>query len=125
MKVLLDTHVLVWWLMDAKELVAQARDVIGAPTNVVFVSAVSVWELRIKEALGKVKLPSDFAEVLEAQPFEQLAMTVTHAHALRQLPLHHRDPFDRMLITQAKSDGLTLLTHDEVVGEYEVEHLLV
>lgn len=125
MKVLLDTPILVWWLADAKELVAEARAVIGAPTNVVFVSAVSVWELRIKEALGKVKLPADFAEVLEAQPFEWLAMTMTHAHALKQLPMHHRDPFDRMLITQARSDGLTLLTHDEVVGAYGIEHVLV
>jgi len=125
LKVLLDTHILVWWLCDAKELVAEARVVIGAPTNVVFVSTVSVWELRIKEALGKVRLPADFAEVLEAQPFEQLAMTMTHAHALKKLPMHHRDPFDRMLITQARCDGLTLLTHDDVVGEYGVEHLLV
>jgi len=125
LKVLLDTHILVWWLADAKELVAEARAVIGAPSNVVFVSAVSVWELRIKEALGKVKLPADFAEVLEAQPFERLAMTMTHAHALKRLPMHHRDPFDRMLITQAHSDGLTLLTHDEVVGAYGIEHVLV
>jgi PIN domain nuclease of toxin-antitoxin system len=125
LKVLLDTHVLVWWLTDARELSARAREVVGAPTNVVFVSAVSVWELRIKEALGKVKLPANFAQVLEAQPFEQLAMTVTHAHALKQLPLHHRDPFDRMLIAQARSDGLTLLTRDAMVGGYEVEHLLV
>lgn len=125
MKVLLDTHVLVWWLTDAKQLARQAREVIAAPTNVVFVSAVSVWELRVKASLGKVKLPADFAEVLAEQPFEPLAMTMAHAHALRQLPMHHRDPFDRMLITQARSDGLTLLTHDEVVSQYEVEHLLV
>ena len=125
MKVLLDTHVLVWWLMDARELGKEARAAIGTPTNVIFVSAVSVWELRIKEALGKVKLPPDFAEVLGAQPFEPLAMTMAHAHALRQLPMHHRDPFDRMLICQARSDGLTLLTHDEVMGQYDVQHLLV
>jgi PIN domain nuclease of toxin-antitoxin system len=125
LKVLLDTHVLVWWLTDARQLVAEARSVIGSPTNVVFVSAVSVWELRIKETLGKVRLPLNFAAVLERQPFEQLSVTVTHAHALAQLPMHHRDPFDRMLIAQARSDGLTLLSHDQVVGEYEVEHLLV
>lgn len=125
MKVLLDTHVLVWWLTDAKQLARRAREVIAAPTNVVFVSAVSVWELRIKASLGKVKLPADFAKVLAEQPFEPLAMTMAHAHALQQLPMHHRDPFDRMLITQARSDGLTLLTHDEVVSQYEVEHLLV
>jgi PIN domain nuclease of toxin-antitoxin system len=123
-KVLLDTHMLVWWLADAKELSAAARAIIAAQENAVFVSAASVWELRIKEAIGKVKLPADFGEVLAAQPFEKLAVTVAHAHEMKELPLHHRDPFDRMLIAQARSDGLTLLTHDEVVAKYEVGHVL-
>lgn len=125
MNVLLDTHLLVWWLTDAKELSTEARAIIAAQENVVFVSAASVWELRIKEALGKIKLPEDFGEVLEAQPFEELAVTVAHAHEVRKLPMHHRDPFDRMLIAQARSDGLTFLTHDEVVAKYEVDHALV
>lgn len=125
MKVLLDTHLLLWWLADARELTAEARALITAPENPVFVSAASVWELRIKEALGKVKLPADFAAVLDQQPFERLSVTVTHAHQVRELPMHHRDPFDRMLIAQARCDGLTLLTHDEVVSRYEVDHRLV
>ncbi len=87
--------------------------------------AVSVWELRIKEALGKVTLPPTFAEILSAQPFEALSVTPAHAHALAALPLHHRDPFDRMLIVQARNEGLTLLTHDEAVSRYEVAHVLL
>ena len=124
MRVLLDTHILVWWLIDAEELGEKARAVVAAQENMVFISAASIWELRIKEALGKVKLPLDFAEVVQLQPFEKLSVTVAHAHAVKELPLHHRDPFDRILIAQARSDGLTLLTRDQVVAQYDVPHLL-
>ncbi len=124
MKVLLDTHMLIWWLTDAPELGPVAREIIASPANVVFLSAACVWELRIKAGLGKVTLPDDFAAVLQAQPFEKLPISVAHAHEVGALPLHHRDPFDRVLIAQARCDGLTLLTRDAVVAKYEVAHRL-
>jgi len=122
---LLDTHVLVWWLDDAKALSAKARKLIAATNNTVFISAASIWELRIKEALGKVDLPKRFEEVLNSQPFEQLSITASHAHALRSLPPHHRDPIDRMLIAQAQTESLILVTHDEILKDYDVEVVLV
>lgn len=119
-RLLLDTHVLLWWLADDRKLKANVRAVLAAPENLVFVSAASVWELRIKEGLGKVDLPADFEEVLDAQSFEQLSVTAKHAHALRGLPLHHRDPFDRMLVAQATLEGLTIVTHDDALRAYGV-----
>jgi len=85
-----------------------------------FVSAVVVWEIRIKEALGKLEIPRNFKRVLESQPFEMLDITVEHAHAVRDLPVHHRDPFDRMLVAQAKAEGFTLVTHDVRLKKYKV-----
>lgn len=120
MRLLLDTHVLLWWLDDSPALSQRARDLIADPANVVVVSAVSVWEIRIKESLGKLKLGPTFQRVLDQQPFEKLSVTIEHAHRLRDLPPYHRDPFDRMLITQAQCEGLTLLTADEIVRGYDV-----
>lgn len=119
-RLLVDTHVLLWWLADDRKLKANVRAVLAAPANLVFVSAASIWELRIKEGLGKVDLPTDFEEVLGAQSFEQLSVTATHAHSLRGLPLHHRDPFDRMLVAQATLEGLTIVTHDDALRAYGV-----
>jgi len=119
-RVLLDTHILLWWLADDSKLSTPARDVIAAPENSVFYSAASVWEMRIKQAIGKLVLPSDFADVLAAQAFEPLAVTVDHANALHDLPLLHRDPFDRLLVAQARRERLTILTHDQLVGQYDV-----
>ena len=123
-RLLLDTHVLLWWLSDDPSLKAPVRAQLAAPENLVFVSAASVWEIRIKEALGKLELPSDFAAVLDAQAFEALSVTATHAHALRGLPMHHRDPFDRLLIAQANVEGLTLVSHDDSLRAYGVPLLL-
>lgn len=81
------------------------RELISGPEHLIFLGAASVWRIRIKQGIGKLDLPEDFAEVLAAQPFEMLAVTVEHAHALRDLPRHHRDPFDRVLIPQARSNG--------------------
>ncbi len=119
-RLLLDTHVLLWWLGDDRKLKAPIRALLAAPENLVFVSAASIWELRIKEGLGKVDLPPDFEDVLGAQSFEQLSVTAAHAHALRGLPLHHRDPFDRMLVAQATLEGLTIVSHDDAMRAYGV-----
>jgi PIN domain nuclease of toxin-antitoxin system len=119
-RVLLDTHFLLWWLADDPALGDRARDLISTPENLIFFSAASVWEIRIKEAIGKLDLPEDFADVLAAQAFEPLAVTVAHANALRELRLVHRDPFDRMLVAQARLERLTILTRDSVIGQYDV-----
>ena len=119
-RLLVDTHVLLWWLADDRKLKAHIRALLAAPENLVFVSAASIWELRIKEGLGKVDLPADFEEMLDAQSFEQLSVTTAHAHALRGLPLHHRDPFDRMLVAQATLERLTIVSHDDAMRAYGV-----
>lgn len=125
MKLLVDTHIVLWWLAGDDRLSNHARDVIAAPQNTLFVSVASVWELRIKEAIGKLVLPTDFSDVLANEPFDPLPVTIAHAHALAPLPLHHRDPFDRILIAQALVEGLKILTHDAAFKQYDVDHLIV
>lgn len=120
MNLLLDTHALLWWLGDDPELSAEARVAIADGENLVLVSAATVWEIRIKEAIGKLSVPQDFREVLSSQPFLFLDITVDHAHAVGSLPLHHRDPFDRMLVAQALAERLTLVTRDPHIPAYGV-----
>jgi PIN domain nuclease of toxin-antitoxin system len=122
---LLDTHILLWWLADDEHLSARGRELIANPEHVVFYSAASIWEIRIKAAIGKLDLPDTFADALAAQAFEALSVTAAHAHMLRDLPLLHRDPFDRMLVSQARAEHLTLVTHDEVLTRYDVTSLRV
>ena len=118
MKLLVDTHVLLWWLDDNPSLSAQARSLIGDPQNTVFLSAVSLWEIWLKQSLGKLRLPADFEARLAMEDFEALPLTAAHTRQVALLPWHHRDPFDRMLIAQAQAVGLTLLTADEAVAAY-------
>jgi PIN domain nuclease of toxin-antitoxin system len=120
MNLLLDTHVLLWWLDDNPKLGPKARAAIAEGGNMVFVSAAVVWEIRIKQALGKLQIPADFRKVLNQQTFDMLDITVEHAHEIGHLPLHHRDPFDRMLIAQAKVENLTLISHDHRLRGYKI-----
>lgn len=118
MRLLLDTHVLLWWLADAPQLGADHRALIHDGQNDVFVSAVSVAEISIKASLGKLDAPQNVAEAIIESGFTELDFTVAHGETLRSLPWHHRDPFDRMLVAQALVEGLTLLTLDSRVREY-------
>lgn len=118
MKILLDTHLILWWLANSPSLSGQARALISAPENTVFVSAVSLWEIWLKESLGKLRLPPDFEEKLAADSFESLPLTAAHARQVALLPWRHRDPFDRMLVAQARAEDLTLLTADDLVSAY-------
>lgn len=120
MNLLLDTHVLLWWLDDNPKLSEKTRGAIADGERLVFVSAVVIWEIRIKEALGKLKVPRNFRTVLDNQPFDKLDITADHAHAIKNLPDHHRDPFDRMLVAQAKTERLTLVTQDAHLKRYKV-----
>lgn len=118
MKFLLDTHLLLWWLGNSPSLPARAYTLISDPENAVFVSAVSVWELFLKESIGKLRLPVDFEQRLAAEPFEALPLSARQARHVALLPWHHRDPFDRMLVAQAQVEKLILLTADESIAAY-------
>jgi PIN domain nuclease of toxin-antitoxin system len=118
MKLLLDTHALLWAVTNDSSLSAQARDAIASENNVVFVSLASLWELQIKESIGKIKLPVNFYEELGPAGFELLPLLLEHIQQLRKLPMHHRDPFDRMLVAQAQCDQLLLVTRDEEIRKY-------
>jgi len=120
MSFLLDTHVVLWWL-NGDSLSDEAAEAIAHPDHLLFVSAAAMWEIAIKSALGK--LDADIDAVIEATDgdFESLPVTSRHASELTQLPLHHRDPFDRMLIAQARSEELTLISRDQTFGAYEVD----
>lgn len=120
MNLLPDTHCLLWWLDDEPTLSRQAREAIADPENTVFLSAVVVWEIRIKQALGKLELPAEFRQVLGDQGFVELPIRLEHAHEVAALPPIHRDPFDRMLVAQARIEGFTVVTRDRPLPEYGI-----
>lgn len=120
MRVLLDTHAVLWWLNDDTTLSQRTREIIADGTNLVFLSAAVVWEIAIKRTLNKLTSPDRIYEVLDTQPFEPLDITTEHAREVGNLPMHHRDPFDRMLIAQARIEDLILVTRDQHLAKYEV-----
>jgi len=120
MNLLLDTHILLWWLDDSPSLPEPARNAIADIDNLIIIGAAVVWEIRIKQALGKLKIAPNFYDVIKQQGFEMLSITSDHAYAVGNLPKHHRDPFDRILIAQAKLEGLTVVTHDAVFKKYQI-----
>ncbi len=120
MTLLLDTHVLLWWLENHKALTPKARAAIQDGRNQVFVSAVSAWEISIKRALGKLIAPDDLDAALDANRFLPLPITFPHARLAGELPRHHEDPFDRMLVAQAQAETLTIVTHDAHLTAYGV-----
>ena len=118
MRILLDTQLLLWWLEASPSLPAQAREMISDPENTVFVSAVSLWEIWVKQSVGKLRLPVDFTERLAAESFESLPLMASHTQQVSLLPWRHRDPFDRMLVAQAQVESFVLLTADEALTAY-------
>lgn len=124
MKLLLDTHVLLWWLDDPSKISQAAASAIRDQENAVYVSAATAWEIVIKKTLGKLDAPDNLVEILGVCQFLALPVTVEHALAVRDLPGHHHDPFDRMLVAQTKVEGLTIVTRDSNVLRYPVPHLL-
>lgn len=118
MRLLLDTHILLWWLDADPSLSQDAIGLIGNPENTIFVSAVSIWEIRLKESIGKLRLPANFLDRLAMESFENLPLTAAQASRIGQMEWVHRDPFDRMLVAQAQAENMMLLTADEVLGGY-------
>jgi PIN domain nuclease of toxin-antitoxin system len=125
MNLLVDTHVLLWWLDDNPALSKEGRKAIADVNRVVVVSAAVIWEMRIKQTLGKLEIAEGFLDVIKQQGFEMLPITPEHAYAVGDLPTYHRDPFDRILIAQAKLDRLTIVTHDAVFKKYPISVLEV
>ena len=121
MKCLLDTHVLLWWLTDNPRLTTDHRSIISDARNQIFVSAISNAEVAIKASMGKLTVADSLDLTFDGHGFEELPFTAQHAAELRTLPWHHRDPFDRMLISQARVERLIFLTSDERCRAYEVE----
>ena len=118
MRLLLDTHVILWWLNNSQQLGQKARGAIATSTNMVYVSAVSVWEIVLKRSLGKLEIPDNWIEALAEEPFCALPVTWEHAIGVGRLPDLHRDPFDRLLLAQAVAENLTIVTHDEAIIRY-------
>ncbi len=123
MNLLLDTHVLLWWLADNPRLSAKARRAIQDCATI-YVSAASAWEIEIKKARGKLSAPDNLEATLRVYELTPLSVTVGHAVAAARLPLLHNDPFDRLLIAQASIESLTLLTVDRQLMAYGVPVLL-
>jgi len=119
-KVLLDTHILLWWLADDQRLPAQAATTVANPDTEVVVSAATAWEISIKQAAGRLDAPEDLLDAVAANDFGTLAITADHAMAAGRLPAHHADPFDRMLIAQAQIEGVTLVSVDRRFCDYDV-----
>lgn len=121
MRLLLDTHILLWWLSDDPLLPAKARTAIANPAAEVFVSAATAWEIAIKQTLGRLEFPIEkITTILTEAGFAPLAIKIQHSVAAGALPPHHSDPFDRMLIAQAQHEGLTLVSVDTKIRLYPV-----
>lgn len=127
MKLLLDTHVFLWWVSDAPELSEAARAAIANPNNTCYVSVASGWEMAIKSSLGKLKLKKPverfLTEQMQHNGFLLLNIDLHHVAKVENLPFHHRDPFDRLIVSQAKAERMTLITADQALSVYGIRCL--
>ena len=119
MKLILDTHIFLWALSDPKQISAAQRHMIESRANIVYVSSISVAEIMIKASLGKLDVDFDPSDQMSKAGFEPLDFTVRDALRLKSLPFHHRDPFDRMLISQGLETGIPILTQDVMFNRYD------
>ena len=119
MKLLLDTHAVLWWQRSDRRLSREARQAI-ARADVVWVSAIAGYEVATKIALGKLRYEEPLRLTIGADDFTELPLTLRHAEELERLPMHHTDPFDRILVAQARAEGATLVTHDRAFERYGV-----
>ncbi len=119
-RILLDTHALIWWMNGSDQLGPLSQQMIASEENHVFVSAASIWEMSIKRQMGKLQAPNDLDSLIEKLGFEKLDISLFHAEQAGNLPTHHKDPFDRMLIAQAQAEGLLLVSTDEHFPSYGI-----
>jgi PIN domain nuclease of toxin-antitoxin system len=119
-RLLLDTHVVIWWLERSARLRSEVGSAINDPANEVYVSAVCAIEMSLKRAQGRLRTPDDLELQMERSAFTALPVTVAHGVALGSLPPLHGDPFDRLLVVQARAEGLTLVTADRAMSRYDV-----
>lgn len=124
MRLLLDTHIALWWLNDPHKLTDQSLAAFADEPNELLLSAASVWEAAIKEALGGLRIPTPFLEAAESTGLIEVPIRARHAVKAASLPPFHRDPFDRMLVAQALLEGLVLVTRDPLVRQYDVATML-
>jgi PIN domain nuclease of toxin-antitoxin system len=120
LKLLLDTHAALWWLSEDERFGEATAQQLTDETNQVLLSAVVVWEVAVKRSLGKLEIPENFASTLLDAGAQPLSISLDHAAAVEQLPWHHRDPFDRMLVAQASIEGAALVSHDAALRPYGV-----
>jgi PIN domain nuclease of toxin-antitoxin system len=120
MRFLVDTHALLWALGEPSTLSRQARDALADPSNLIVVSSASLWECAIKASIGKLDLPEDFFDSIPGAGYEVMPIRISHLNVYRTLPMHHRDPFDRMLVAQASAEALTLISRDPDIAKYDV-----
>ena len=124
MSYLLDTHTFIWWIQDNLNLSYKSKEVISNPNNLIFVSSVNTWKITIKKSLGKIKVPDNLESIILKCGFEVLPITIKHTLYIENLENYHDDPFDRLLISQAIIENLTLITRDERIIKYKVPYIL-
>ena len=129
MKALLDTHAFLWWINRHERLTAKALDTIGSGRNEIFVSVVNVWEIVIKAKSGRIQMPGDLGSFLNRQiaenSFQILPIQMPHALHVYELPDHprHKDPFDRLLVAQALSEDMPVISNDGLLDDYGIERI--
>ena len=125
MKFLLDTHVFIWWDSEPEKLSNRTFELCQAPENQLILSVASLWEIQIKSQLGKIKLNIPLAKLVEGQQISNglllLPVNASHVYALGNLPSVHKDPFDRMIVAQARVEALCLISHDTILKKYPID----
>ena len=120
MRYLLDTPIILWWLTEPTKIGVKARHIIQDKSNALFISSASFWEMAIKKSIGRLSLPYNLLEAVTIQNFKILSISPEESLGVADLPLLHTDPFDRLLIMQAKLNDLVIITRDSAIGEYPV-----
>lgn len=119
MRLLLDTHILLWWLLDDRKLTKETERYISSSENEVFISPVSTWEIAIKQSIGRLTIDlKEFDQAIQKSGLSVLSITMPHTLAVASLPMHHTDPFDRLLVAQSIVEPMRIVTHDETMGMY-------
>jgi len=124
MRVLLDTHTLIWGLCEPDRLNVKTKELLANIDNIIFVSIASLWELQIKKSLNKITLPDDFTFQLQKHGYELLNITHEHIAKLNDIPMIHRDPFDRILIAQSIHENIPLVTKDTEIAKYNIQIII-